>query len=447
MASPEASSAYLQRSNFKPLMEWLTARCILHRPEDPMVFCRNLLSEKIEQNGGEGTPYDPSAISKSLKARECYDDAMNSADEHGIIRDMKNTRSQGSQESPQSTPTPASNGCNVEGAENIGPAARASIPEGGGGGGEEEMTDCREMKVGSISMEDPLLSVLQDMCELARPEPAATAVITGVCKVFNTHRATLYKVVDKEGSLREMGVGSVAKRRFISPGQGLVGRVAAAAMAAAAGGLAGARGSSNTPMDAIVIKDPYSEPGFLPTVDVPGWMPPGLMCGPLVDNEGGVVGVLVVAEKANGCAFNERDLGSFRQVAVSEVAAVCLRNAVLFVDKERECEKFRGMVEIIQATKDNMGLNHLLCTMSRCFPLICDAQKCTCYMVDDEMHELWAVQGEVNIRIPMGVGIVGAVAKSGEVINIKNAYEDHRFNKAVDVETGFKTSAILALPI
>lgn len=60
-------------------------------------------------------------------------------------------------------------------------------------------------------------------------------------------------------------------------------------------------------------------------------------------------------------------------------------------------------------------MHHLLYTIAKCLPQICDAQKCTCFLVDDDKDELWAVQGEVNIRLPRTKGIVGAVATTGQV--------------------------------
>lgn len=52
-----------------------------------------------------------------------------------------------------------------------------------------------------------------------------------------------------------------------------------------------------------------------------------------------------------------------------------------------------------------------------------------------------------EIRIPLGTGIAGAVAQSGQTINIPDAYADNRFNPAVDKRTGFHTRSILCLPI
>ena len=54
---------------------------------------------------------------------------------------------------------------------------------------------------------------------------------------------------------------------------------------------------------------------------------------------------------------------------------------------------------------------------------------------------------KAEIRIPLGSGIVGAVAKSGEALNIADCYEDDRFNQDVDVMTGYRTRSMLCNPI
>ncbi|XP_034712472.1 cGMP-specific 3',5'-cyclic phosphodiesterase isoform X2 [Etheostoma cragini] len=51
------------------------------------------------------------------------------------------------------------------------------------------------------------------------------------------------------------------------------------------------------------------------------------------------------------------------------------------------------------------------------------------------------------IRLDWNKGIVGHVAATGQPLNIRNAYEDPRFNAEVDLVTGYKTQSILCLPI
>ncbi|KYN19994.1 cGMP-specific 3',5'-cyclic phosphodiesterase [Trachymyrmex cornetzi] len=66
---------------------------------------------------------------------------------------------------------------------------------------------------------------------------------------------------------------------------------------------------------------------------------------------------------------------------------------------------------------------------------------------ETELEE--AIQRAKNeeLKIPFGVGIAGYVAQTKEIINIKDAYKDPRFNSAIDMQTGYKTTLILSMPI
>ena len=52
-----------------------------------------------------------------------------------------------------------------------------------------------------------------------------------------------------------------------------------------------------------------------------------------------------------------------------------------------------------------------------------------------------------ELIIPFGVGIAGHVAETKEIVNIKDAYADLRFNKEIDLKTGYKTNIVLSMPI
>ncbi|GFQ71124.1 probable 3',5'-cyclic phosphodiesterase pde-5 [Trichonephila clavata] len=52
-----------------------------------------------------------------------------------------------------------------------------------------------------------------------------------------------------------------------------------------------------------------------------------------------------------------------------------------------------------------------------------------------------------EIRFPIGKGIAGYVAMTGESLNIPDAYNDSRFNRSVDQRTGYNTRNLLCMPI
>ncbi|MBU4134596.1 GAF domain-containing protein [bacterium] len=82
---------------------------------------------------------------------------------------------------------------------------------------------------------------------------------------------------------------------------------------------------------------------------------------------------------------------------------------------------------------------------------ILDAERCTVFLRDFDTDTLWSKiadgLGGGEIRIPLEKGIAGAVARSGELINIKDAYSDERFNTATDKKTGYVTKTILSCPM
>lgn len=64
-----------------------------------------------------------------------------------------------------------------------------------------------------------------------------------------------------------------------------------------------------------------------------------------------------------------------------------------------------------------------------------------------ENEEFARVHTSKEIRFPLGTGIAGQVAMTGEILNIGDAYSDSRFNRTVDQLTGYKTNTILCMPI
>lgn len=82
---------------------------------------------------------------------------------------------------------------------------------------------------------------------------------------------------------------------------------------------------------------------------------------------------------------------------------------------------------------------------------VMEAERSSLFLIDRDTNEMWAkiAQGvnTVEIRFPLGTGIAGTVGRSGEVINIPDAYQDSRFNPAFDHKTGFRTRSILCVPL
>ncbi len=117
-------------------------------------------------------------------------------------------------------------------------------------------------------------------------------------------------------------------------------------------------------------------------------------------------------------------------------------------------EKLRRTELLLEITRKIAGLKTLeeiLWTLIEFVTEELSADRGTLFLNDNETNELYSriAQGELTreIRILNNVGIAGAIFQSqvGEVIH--DVYQDTRFNKEVDQETGYKTKNMVCCPV
>lgn len=79
------------------------------------------------------------------------------------------------------------------------------------------------------------------------------------------------------------------------------------------------------------------------------------------------------------------------------------------------------------------------------------ADRCTFWITDRPKGEVWskvALGIEAGtIRVPLHRGVVGYVARTGQPLRVKDAYNDPRFNRAVDEQTGYRSKSMLTMAI
>ncbi len=114
----------------------------------------------------------------------------------------------------------------------------------------------------------------------------------------------------------------------------------------------------------------------------------------------------------------------------------------------------RRLERVIDASKminSALGLEELLKVILDTAVRIIDADSGTVYLIDVKKNELWSKVLEasepITIRLPLGKGIAGYVAATGDILNIPDAYLDARFNPEVDRKTGYHTKTILCMPM
>ena len=118
-----------------------------------------------------------------------------------------------------------------------------------------------------------------------------------------------------------------------------------------------------------------------------------------------------------------------------------------------ECEQFLRVVEMSNTEAFESMLEQMLQAFTLKVGEILAADRVSLFLVDRTRHELFSkvAQGDgakpLDIRVPLGAGIVGRVASTGRSMNIPDAYVEPLFNRAVDQNTGYRTRSILCAPI
>jgi len=97
----------------------------------------------------------------------------------------------------------------------------------------------------------------------------------------------------------------------------------------------------------------------------------------------------------------------------------------------------------------DLSIEHVLTKIMQEAKSLIGAEVASVFLVDRRRNELYSTVNSTGeeLRIPIKSGVAGSVAYSGMPVIIQQAYSDSRFNKTVDMETGFKTRNILCVPI
>jgi len=109
-----------------------------------------------------------------------------------------------------------------------------------------------------------------------------------------------------------------------------------------------------------------------------------------------------------------------------------------------------ALMQVSQIISGKLELRELLTVLSRQCSWLLNAERSTVWLHDEEQEEIWTIVGEGltdEIRMPVGLGIAGNVAKTQQTLNIPDPYSHPLFNPEVDKQTGYVTKSILCMPL
>lgn len=128
-----------------------------------------------------------------------------------------------------------------------------------------------------------------------------------------------------------------------------------------------------------------------------------------------------------------------------------LRRVVDAVTAQEQVERLRTIVEASKLINSSIEADALFGSILSVARDELEVERGTLYFVDDQKQEIWSkVAGDFEgkeIRLPIGTGLAGTVAATGEPIILHDAYNDPRFNRAQDQKSGFRTRSMLCVPI
>jgi signal transduction histidine kinase/putative methionine-R-sulfoxide reductase with GAF domain len=120
-------------------------------------------------------------------------------------------------------------------------------------------------------------------------------------------------------------------------------------------------------------------------------------------------------------------------------------------DPDRPARQLEAIMDIAWAISRNLEIDSLLPQIMERVTAIMRADRSTFFVVDRARGELWSkvLQGgrPHDIRLHIGDGLAGWAAQTGQIVNLRDAYDDPRFDRSWDERSGYRTRSLLCVPI
>jgi putative ABC transport system ATP-binding protein len=119
----------------------------------------------------------------------------------------------------------------------------------------------------------------------------------------------------------------------------------------------------------------------------------------------------------------------------------------------REAEQFVRTLNLSESDAFESMLDQMIDACTLKVGQLLNADRATFFLVDREHGELWTKVAEhdgdrpLEIRMPIGVGIAGHVARTRTLLNVPDAHSEPLFNREVDAGSGYRTRSVLCAPI
>ncbi|MEQ8972587.1 MAG: GAF domain-containing protein [Coleofasciculus sp. C1-SOL-03] len=156
----------------------------------------------------------------------------------------------------------------------------------------------------------------------------------------------------------------------------------------------------------------------------------------------------------NRHGFSQRD-----QKQLSEFVPAIRRIVESCQSCYRATKKLRATAALAEATrsldKSSLDIQEILPRIMDAAKKLMNADRSTLWLLDRDRHDLWTkipqADGSLTqMHVPVGVGFVGKVAKTGQPLNIPFDLYDHpdaTNSRKFDRTTGYRTCSLLCMPV
>jgi len=172
---------------------------------------------------------------------------------------------------------------------------------------------------------------------------------------------------------------------------------------------------------------------------------------PFIDNNNRCWAV-ILRGRANPSYFSQTDAETLQNIMPFVVQSITasLSPPQLEAQLDDFEKRLTTLLEVAEILTGVLDIDVLIPTIMEKAVELLKSERCSLFLVDTVTQELVTrFHGGLSqeIRIPKNRGIVGHTATLGEIINIPDAYSDTRFDRSIDIQTGYRTKSILCVPI
>ncbi len=140
--------------------------------------------------------------------------------------------------------------------------------------------------------------------------------------------------------------------------------------------------------------------------------------------------------------------------AIADQAGIAVLNARLYADSQRQARVMTALAETAAVINATLNLEEVFSRLMDQIEQALRVQASSLALIDQQAGQIvfkaatgWVGNQVIGIRLELGQGVAGWVAREGRGLVVPNVSRDNRFDPETDRRTGYTTRAIACAPI